>query len=120
MRQPAPATGAVWSAQAIAGMNGTPTWSCGLLASVAGTALLFLAEQPANGGLDALLLGGFMQRVLATITAAGVAHGAVLRACGAWGQERIFNKCSAQHTIPLTRPRMLGTFNTPSDFPANT
>lgn len=78
MRQPAPATGAVWSARATAGMNGTPTWSCGLLASVAGTALLFLAEQPANGGLDALLLGGFMQRVLATVTAAGVAHGAVL------------------------------------------
>ena len=80
--------------------HGTPTWSPGILAGVAGTALFFLAKQAADGRLDALLLGRFVQRVLATVAAAGVAHGAVLRACRAGGRERIFNAGLAHDTPP--------------------
>ena len=43
-------------------------------------ALLLLAKQAADGGLDALLLRGLVQRVLAAVAAAGVAHRPVLRA----------------------------------------
>ena len=57
-----------------------PTGPQRLLARVSGPALLLLAEQAADGGLDALLLRGFVQRVLAAVAAARVAHGAVLRA----------------------------------------
>lgn len=58
-----------------------PTLSQRLLAAKPRAALFFLAKQAADGGLDALLLGGFVQRVLAAVTAAGVAHRAVLGAC---------------------------------------
>lgn len=57
---------------------GTPTLSQRLLADVPRAHLFLLAKQAADGGLDALLLGGFVERVLATVTAAGVAHRAVL------------------------------------------
>ena len=50
-------------------------------------ALFLLAKQAADGGLDALLLWGFVQRALAAGAAAGVIPGAVLRACGASGRE---------------------------------
>ena len=57
-----------------------PTGPQGLLAGVSGPALLLLAKQAADGGLDALLLRGLVQRVLAAVAAAGVAHRPVLRA----------------------------------------
>ena len=50
-------------------------------------ALSLLAKQVADGGLDGLLLWGFVQRVLAAGAAGGVAPGAVLRACRATGRE---------------------------------
>ena len=64
-----------------------PTLSQRFLAKGSRSALLFLAEQAADRGLDALLLGGFVQRVLAAVATAGVARGAVLRACRALGTE---------------------------------
>lgn len=59
----------------------TRTWPQRLPAREPRAPLLLLAEQAADGRLDALLLGGFVERVLAAVAAAGVAHGAVLRAC---------------------------------------
>lgn len=69
------------------GLLRTPTLSQRLLADVPGAHLLLLAKQAADGGLDALFLGGLVERVLATVTAAGVAHRAVLGACRASGTE---------------------------------
>ena len=51
-------------------------------------ALFLLAKQAADGGLDALLLWGFVQRALAAGAAAGVVPGVVLRACRALGREK--------------------------------
>lgn len=85
--------------QAPQGAPRPPTWSRGLLAGVAGTALLLLAEEPADGGLDALLPGGLVQRVLAAAAAAGVAPRPVLGARGAG--DRKGSVTSAQHSTPL-------------------
>lgn len=54
----------------------------------AGPALLLLAEEAADGGLDALLLGGLVERVLAAVAAAGVAVLAVLEASRATQHRR--------------------------------
>ena len=51
-------------------------------------ALFLLARQVADAGPDALLLPGFVQRVLAAGAAAGVAPGAILRAGRASGREK--------------------------------
>lgn len=56
------------------------TLSRQLPTGVARPALVFLAKQAADGGFDALLLGGLVQRVLAAIAAAWGAHGAILGA----------------------------------------
>ena len=50
-------------------------------------ALFLFAKQAADGGLDALLLRGFVQHVLVAGAAAGFAPGAVLTACRALGRE---------------------------------
>ena len=51
-------------------------------------ALFLFAKQAADGGLDALLLRGFVQHVLVAGAAAGFAPGAVLTACRASGREK--------------------------------
>lgn len=51
-----------------------------VLAGDAGSSLLLLAKEASNGGLDALLLGRLVERVLAAVAAAGVAALAVLQA----------------------------------------
>lgn len=51
----------------------------GVLARNAGSALVFLPKQTSNGGLDALLLGCLVERVLAAVTAAGVTALTVLQ-----------------------------------------
>lgn len=43
-----------------------------VLARDAGSSLLLLAKEASNGGLDALLLGRLVERVLAAVAAAGV------------------------------------------------
>lgn len=78
----------------------TRTWPQRLPAREPGAALLFLAEQAADGRLDALLLGGFVERVLAAVAAAGVAHGAVLRACRASGTENNLEQAPSPRDTP--------------------
>lgn len=57
--------------------SGSQTLAGGILPGNAGSALLLLPKQASNGGLDALLLGRFVEGVLAAIAAAGVAALAV-------------------------------------------
>ena len=51
----------------------------GVFAGRTGPTLLLLAEQTPDGGLDALLLGSLVERVLAAVTAARVAALTVLQ-----------------------------------------
>lgn len=51
-----------------------------ILAGKAGPALFLLPKQASNGRLDALLLGGLVEGVLAAVAAAGVAALTVLQA----------------------------------------
>lgn len=54
--------------------TGAETVACGSVAAQLGQpALLLLPEQAADGRLDALALGAFVQGVLAAVAAAGVA-----------------------------------------------
>lgn len=53
----------------------------------AGSALLLFAKEASNGRLDALLLGCFVEGVLAAVAAAGVAALAILQAGEAAGRE---------------------------------
>lgn len=71
----------------------TPTLAQSLLAGEPSAALCFLAKQAANTGLEALPFGGCVERVLTDVTFAGVAHAAILGACGALGQKTIFTTC---------------------------
>lgn len=57
-----------------------PTLARRVLAGDAGSTLLLLAKEASNRGLDALLLGCLVERVLAAVAAAGVAALAVLQA----------------------------------------
>lgn len=52
-----------------------------VLAGNAGSALLLLPKEASDRRLDALLLGRFVERVLAAVTAAGVTALAVQQAC---------------------------------------
>lgn len=57
-----------------------------VLAGDASSSLLFLAKEASDGGLDALLLGRLVERVLAAVAAAGVTALAVLQAGQTDGQ----------------------------------
>lgn len=57
----------------------------GVLARNAGSALLLLPKEASNGRLDALLLGCFVEGVLAAVAAAGVATLTVLQTSQAAG-----------------------------------
>ena len=48
------------------------TLAGGILPRNAGSALLLLSKEASNGRLDTLLLGCFVERVLAAVAAAGV------------------------------------------------
>lgn len=56
------------------------TLAGGVLAGNAGSTLLLLSKEASDGGLDALLLGCFVEGVLAAVTTAGVTTLAVLQA----------------------------------------
>lgn len=57
-----------------------------VLAGDASPSFLLLAKEASDGGLDALLLGRLVERVLAAVAAAGVAALAVLQAGQTEGQ----------------------------------
>lgn len=56
------------------------TLAGGVLARNAGSSLLLLPKEASNGRLDTLLLGGFVEGVLAAVTTAGVTTLTILKA----------------------------------------